>query len=176
MHLLPHAALLGSPIFMTTCITPDHADNVDTNMNLPNPTAATKGGRNVEGAMFTGGILSSRCSQPTDLTVDGYGGRSSQGRRYSSHRCSSWLDTTLEVAMQAMDVGESVRSASRCFGIPPISLRNHIYGHNLERNKDRQGVLRKHEEDELVDYIVKMQSLGWPITIGLVRLKVAEIC
>jgi hypothetical protein len=32
------------------------------------------------------------------------------------------------------------------------------------------------EEVELVEYILKMLDLGWPITIGLLRQKVSEIC
>jgi hypothetical protein len=173
----PNAAPSGGPILMTTCSAPDHADNAEVaDLNLPDPAATTESGRNVEGAMFRGGIPSSGCSQPTDPAVHGYGGQSSQGRRYNSRRSASWSDTALEAAVQAVDAGESIRGASRCFGILPTSLRDHIYGRSLGRKRGRQGVLCKHEEDQLVDYIVKMQSLGWPMTIGLVRLKVAEIC
>jgi hypothetical protein len=82
----------------------------------------------------------------------------------------------LDATLAAVDVGESIRSAGRCFGIPPTSLRDHIYGRSLERKRGRQGVLSNKEEAELVDYILKMQDLGWPMTIGLVRLKVAQIC
>ena len=62
------------------------------------------------------------------------------------------------------------------FGIPPTSLRDHIYGHSLGRKRGRLGVLCKSEEAQLVEYILKMQNLGWPMIIGLVRLKVADIC
>jgi hypothetical protein len=58
----------------------------------------------------------------------------------------------------------------------PTSLRDHIYGRSLGRKRGRQGVLTAAEEEELVEYILKMQDLGWPMTIGLLRLKVAEIC
>jgi hypothetical protein len=36
--------------------------------------------------------------------------------------------------------------------------------------------LSAREEAELVEYILKMQDLGWPMTTGLLRLKVAQIC
>jgi hypothetical protein len=49
--------------------------------------------------------------------------------------------------VQAVDAGESIRGANRCFGIPPTSLRDHIYGHSLGRKRGRQGVLCKHEEE-----------------------------
>jgi hypothetical protein len=82
----------------------------------------------------------------------------------------------LDATLAAVDVGESIRSAGRCFGIPPTSLRDHIYGRSLGRKRSRQGVLNNKEEAELVDYILKMQDLGWPMIIGLIRLKVAQIC
>jgi hypothetical protein len=86
----PNAAPSGGPILMTTCSAPDHADNAEVaDLNLPDPAATTESGRNVEGAMFRGGIPSSGCSEPTDPTVHGYGGQSLQGRRYSSHRSAS---------------------------------------------------------------------------------------
>jgi hypothetical protein len=70
----PDAAPSGGPILMTTCSAPDHAEVAD--LNLHDLAAATEGGRNVEGAMFRGGILSSGCSQPTNPTVHGYSGQS----------------------------------------------------------------------------------------------------
>jgi hypothetical protein len=78
--------------------------------------------------------------------------------------------------VQAMEVGESLRSAARFFGIPPTSLWDHIYGRSLGRKRGRQGILSAREEAELVEYILKMQDLGWPMTTGLLRLKVAQIC
>jgi hypothetical protein len=109
---------------MKTCSAQDHAGSAEfDDLNLPDPSAGTKGERNAEGGMFRGGISYSRGSQPTDLAVHANGAKSSQGRRYNSRRSASWSDTTLEAAMQAVDVGESVRGASRCFSIPlPLSM------------------------------------------------------
>jgi hypothetical protein len=86
------------------------------------------------------------------------------------------LDSALEAALEAVDAGESIRSASRLFGIPATSLRDHMYGRTVGRKRGRQGFFTAPEEAELVQYILKMQDLGWPMTIRLVRLKVAEIC
>jgi hypothetical protein len=91
-------------------------------------------------------------------------------------RSVAWSDSALQAVLEAVDAGESIRSTSRCFGIPPTSLRDHIYGRSIGRKRGRQGVLTAAEELELVEYILKMQDLGWPMTIGLLRLKVAEIC
>ena len=58
--------------------------------------------------------------------------------------------------MEAVEVGESIRSAARFFGIPPTSLRDHLYGRSVGRKRDKQGVLSACEEAELVEYVLKM--------------------
>jgi hypothetical protein len=64
--------------------------------------------------------------------------------------------------LQAIDAGESIQSAGRCFGIPPASLRGHIYGHSLGKKRGKQGVQTALEEVELVEYILKIQDLSGP--------------
>jgi hypothetical protein len=58
-----------------------------------------------------------------------------QVRRYNSRRSAAWSDTTVDAAMQAVDYGESIRGATRSFGIPPTSLRDHIYGCSFVRRE-----------------------------------------
>ena len=153
-------------IFITTCNGEDHAKRADLDisnlsMNLTDPSPETVGGRKIE--------------ESPDSLRHGNGWQTSQGRRYNSHKSASWSDSTLEAAVHAVDASKSIRGANRCFGISPSSLRDHIYGRSLGRKRSKHGVLCKHEEEQLVDYIMNMQSLEWPMTIGLVRLKVAEI-
>jgi hypothetical protein len=67
-----------------------------------------------------------------------------------------------------------VRVASRHFGIRQTSLRNHLYGRVISRERGSQSVLKKEEEKKLVQYLFKMQDLGHPLTSGQLRLKVAQ--
>jgi len=47
-----------------------------------------------------------------------------------------------------------------------------MYGTTLERRRGKQGVLTDAEEEELVQYLLQMQNLGFPLTIGQLREKV----
>jgi hypothetical protein len=64
---------------------------------------------------------------------------------------------------------------ARYFDMPASSLRDHIYGRSTRRKRGRQGVLSVQEESDLIQYLLKMQDLGYPLTVGDLRLKVAEI-
>jgi hypothetical protein len=87
----------------------------------------------------------------------------------------NWTTAALEQAMDAItDQGMKVRVASRHFGIPQTSLRNHLYGRVISRKRGSQSVLKKEEEKKLVQYLFKMQDLGHPLILGQLRLKVAQ--
>jgi hypothetical protein len=83
----------------------------------------------------------------------------------------NWTTTALKQAMDAItDQGMKVRVASRHFGIPQTSLRNHLYGRVISRERGSQSILKKEEEK----YLFKMQDLGHPLTLGQLRLKAAQ--
>ena len=69
--------------------------------------------------------------------------------------------------------GMKVNAASRKFGIPASSLRDHLLGKTRSRQRGNSLALKPDEEKKLVDYIFKMQDLGHPLTAGELRLKVA---
>ena len=66
-----------------------------------------------------------------------------------------------------------VRGASRTFGIPCSSLRDHLYGKTTCRQRRTKPTLSGVEEKKLVQYIFKMQDLGHPLTPTKLRLKIA---
>jgi hypothetical protein len=68
--------------------------------------------------------------------------------------------------MQAVEDEVPIRTAGRVYGIPTTSLRHHLFGRTLTRKRGRQGVLTIQEEAELKEYLLKMQDLGYPLTIG----------
>jgi hypothetical protein len=71
------------------------------------------------------------------------------------------------------DHGVKLRVAGRNFGIPPSLLRDHLYGKTVSRQRGHQPVLKKDEEQKLVQYLFKMQDLGHPLSQGQLKLKVA---
>ena len=86
----------------------------------------------------------------------------------------TWSNRDLERAMNVVtDEGMKLRVASRTFGIPVTSLRDHLYGKTTSRKRGKSPTLKSDEEKKLVDYIFKMQELGHPLTPGELRLKVA---
>jgi hypothetical protein len=90
-------------------------------------------------------------------------------------RGTSSSNAALREAIEAVEDGVPIRTAGRVYGIPATSLWDHLFGCTLIRKRGRQGVLTFEEEAELEDYLLKMQDLGYPLTIGQLRLKVAEI-
>ena len=53
------------------------------------------------------------------------------------------------------------------------TLRNHLYGRSLNRQRRQQLVLKEDEEKKIVQYLFKMQDLGHPLTTSQLRLKMA---
>ena len=89
-------------------------------------------------------------------------------------RTGNWTDTALSNALNAItDDGMKVNAASRKFGIPASSLRDHLLGKTRSRQRGNSPALKPDEEKKLVDYIFKMQDLGHPLTVGELHLKVA---
>ena len=66
-----------------------------------------------------------------------------------------------------------LRVASRFFGIPTSSIRNHLYDKTRTRQRGAKPTLKAHEQKKLVDYVFKMQDLGHPFTAMELCLKVA---
>ena len=100
------------------------------------------------------------------------GAQTSCGRH--TKRTGNWIDTDLEQAMNSItDDAMSLRQASRVYGIPTSSLRDHLFGKTRSRQKGIKLVLAPHEEKKVVDYVFQMQDLGHPLTAAELCLKVA---
>ena len=90
-------------------------------------------------------------------------------------RQGAWSSALLQYAIEAVERGGRIRTIARHYGIPASSLRDHLYGRTVCRKRGRQGVLTNKEEEELENYLLEMQNLGYPLTIAQLQLKVAEI-
>ena len=69
--------------------------------------------------------------------------------------------------------GLKLKTSSRIFGVPTTSLYDHLYGKTCTRQRDNAPVLRRDDEQKLVDYIFMIQNLGHSLTVVQLRLKVA---
>jgi hypothetical protein len=86
-----------------------------------------------------------------------------------------WSDSTLESAKNVVDIGGQIRTVAKLYGIPTSSLADHVNGRTLTRKRGRESVLSAAEEAQLVDYVLKMVELGHPISLGQLKVKVAEL-
>ena len=68
--------------------------------------------------------------------------------------------------MLAADDGAPIKTVARHYGIPTTSLRDHVTGKTISRKRGKSGVLSLEEENELVKWILKMQTLGHPINLS----------
>ena len=91
---------------------------------------------------------------------------SNMGRTYKrsagARKYKSYDDRTLTEALQKVRNGQSLRSVSRQYGIPTGTLCNKM-------NKKHMGkaggatVFSDREEQEMVDYIIKVSEWGFPM-------------
>jgi len=100
------------------------------------------------------------------------GTKTSSGRIPRRRKNGNWSDQQLKSALVDFDDGVLIRQAARDNGIPASSLRGHIYGTIMQRRRGKLGMLTDAEEQELVEYLLKMQNLGFPLTIGQLREQV----
>ena len=87
-----------------------------------------------------------------------------------------WSDDQLQRAMQAVEGGMRIQTAADLYKIPASSLRDHLFGVTIGRKRGGKCVLTGEEEQLVVNWIVRLQELGHPITTAALRMKVAEIC
>ena len=87
----------------------------------------------------------------------------------------NWTDEDLNAAMLVVDNGAPIKTVARLYGIPATSLRDHVTRKTIGGKHGKSGVLSFEEENELVKWILKMQTLGHPISLSQCQLKVAEI-
>ena len=96
------------------------------------------------------------------------------GTRSERKKTGTWTDAALENALNSItNDGMTIRQASKLYGIPTSSIRDHLYGRTTSRQKGMRPVLTPHEENKIIDYVFKMQDCGYPLTAAELRLKVA---
>ena len=81
----------------------------------------------------------------------------------------------MKSAVQVVDNGCKIREVAQHFDIPASLLSNHVYGQTMSRKWGRGGVLTTKEESLLVEYMLNMATLGYPLTLEHLKLKVAMI-
>jgi hypothetical protein len=68
-----------------------------------------------------------------------------------------------------------LREAARENGIPYTSLRDWCHGLTRSRSRGRRGVLSAQEENEVVEYLLKMCDAGYGLSPNALKMKVYEI-
>lgn len=69
----------------------------------------------------------------------------------------NWTDEDLNAAMLAVDDGAPIKIMTRLYEISTTFLRDHVFGIKISRKHGKSGVLSSKEENELVNWIFKMQ-------------------
>ena len=114
------------------------------------PAPQLRGG--VEASAEAGTVVGGEADPPQAITG---GTRTNFGTH--KKRTGNWTDTDLEQAMNSItDDALSLRQASRLYGIPTSSLRDHLFGKTRSRQKGIKLVLAPHEEKKVVDYLFQM--------------------
>lgn len=96
-------------------------------------------------------------------------------RRHREKKNGNWTDEQLRCAMAAVDNGKTMKKAAEENIIPYSSFRDHCYGKTRSRKRGVHGVLTPEEEQEIVDYLVKMCDMGCGLSPSALKMKVYEI-
>ena len=77
--------------------------------------------------------------------------------------------------MIAIDEGYQWKEVCIYYGIPRISLRDHMSGKTKSRKMGPSLILTKEEEQGLLHYLEEMIELGHPLNPSQFKAKVAEM-
>jgi len=86
--------------------------------------------------------------------------------RHKVKKNRNWTNVELRSAIVDVDKGVPIRIASRNHKISAILLRGHLYRSIIQRRRGKMGVLTEKDEEEVVEYLLKMQTLGFPLPIS----------
>ena len=86
-----------------------------------------------------------------------------------------WIDEALAAVLRAVDVGGKIRQVYRLFDISALALSDHISGRTLTWKRGPAGVLTPEEEPQLLQYVMKMVDLGYPLNLRQLKIKVIEM-
>ena len=83
------------------------------------------------------------------------------GKNIHTKKIGTWTDLLLENALNSItDDGMSIREASKLYGIPTSSIRDHLYGRTTSRQKGIRPVLTPHEEKKLWTMYSRYKIVG----------------
>jgi hypothetical protein len=88
-------------------------------------------------------------------------------------RNGNWTNAQLQGALRAHERGISVNGAATLYDIPRTTFCAHLTGTVLSRKRGATPVFTAAEEEQLVQYVIAMQNLGFPLSISQLKLKVA---
>ena len=75
----------------------------------------------------------------------------------------NWSDKDLKQATGALDSGYSMKEVCEAYSIPRTSLRDHYNGRIKCRKMGSQSILTKKEDNKVVEYMVDMGRLAYPL-------------
>lgn len=86
---------------------------------------------------------------------------------------AKWTSESMEAAIKAVQRGRiSQREAASRYGIPRRTLRQHLKTGSIARKLGRTSLLLPAQEIELVERIVRLANIGYPITPKMMRHQV----
>ena len=91
-------------------------------------------------------------------------------------RRAKWTNDDLVGAIACYDVGYKLRECCKAFNIPKSSLKDHLSGKTKSRKIGATTILTKEEEAFIIQYMDEMLEIGQPLTLQMLKLKVAEVC
>jgi hypothetical protein len=121
------------------------------------------------------GVVSNIARASDEGPNDGGLGSQLKGRGLAVPKNGARSTAQLQRAKAAHERGVSLHVAAMACEILISSLRSHFVGKIISRERETATMLSPAEEQQLADYILAMQDLGFPVSISQLKLKVAFI-
>jgi hypothetical protein len=86
-----------------------------------------------------------------------------------------WSTAHLDKAIEMIEGGTKILTAAKAVNIPASSVRDHLFGKRKGRKRGRERILNDEEENDLKNFLQRMQNSGHPLTPAQLKMKVAQL-
>ncbi len=114
----------------------------------------------------------SSCTKGATKNNDDPTTRSSSQQWKTMKKNGNWNDASLKSTMESAEVGNNLQTIAQRWGVIVTSFHNHMYVITQSWKKEKHEFY-KQKKVTLIEYVKKMQSITYPITLTYLQLKVA---
>lgn len=114
-------------------------------------------------------------ANPLDISITGAESLTPGTERKTPRKNGLWSTAHLDKAIEMIEGGTKILTAAKAVNIPASSVRDHLFGKRKGRKRGRERILNDEEENDLKNFLLRMQNSGHPLTPAQLKMKVAQL-